>query len=159
MSYYITMNVTAKYENEKKLKETIGSLVNYGVLQVDEKNFNILDECDDVVDTFGSVVDYKSKIISFNNIYMRNGYRVIELLEQSGLINGRITSTDGNLEFTEINDSNDTSYSEEDIFKIYNFKTKYPKIDDYEDDLEWEDDWNDYMEDINDIQNDWINGY
>lgn len=166
MSKYITANLSFKYENENDFNTAVDKLKKSGWTIEDDNKIFFIDEDEEVINEYNEILDTKNYIIYISNVYMRNGYSLIDILSENAKINGRVISTDGNYSFVEYIDSKITEYESKDIFESFDFKFEEPKnknpfkegseeFDEYNE--EFEDEVFDFYDDINTIMDKWLN--
>jgi len=117
MSYYVTMNLEIEYKTDEEYKGAVSEAQELGWFsKTDEEGHSfLLDECDDIASE--NIFNDKAKTIRINNIYIRNGYKLLSILETNAMVNGRVTSTDGTFELTTITDNVPSSKDMDEFLK------------------------------------------
>ena len=149
MSYYITANVSAKFTDKKVFEDKVQELVKNEWLKEDEGQFYFTNECNSIEDDSQPSVDPEGLYISINCLYMRNGWRVVEDLMTVAVVDGRVSSTDGTLEFTEIDENKVINLDSDSVIDGFG-------IDQVEYTDENEEEYEDYMYELDEAMFSWV---
>jgi hypothetical protein len=146
------MNVEVEYKTIEDYTEAVTTAHTNGWFSdTTEEDTCLLDECDDVIAS--DILDNKNKTIRINLAYIRNGYKLLDILSKKGSVTGRVTSTDGTFELSMINDNVTTSIEMEDFLKNYSLTLPNSNYD-YDNEDE-EDAYNEQMDVIFEQMEDW----